>query len=349
MNQGLRIPSGSRAARIGILTLAAVAMVFTVRTGLGFVLARVNPALGARIDGANAVVLGELSEKRMLSARDDADIAAVAKLSREALRASPLEATAVRNIGFVMSATGKDRDASRLLELAGKLSLRDYLTHAWLLDYRFRNNQVQGAVDQADIVLRQRVETWPVIFPALSKLLTDPRMIDPLSKALAAHPYWRGSFLETLGGESVDANAASLLYLRLRAIGAPAKASEQASYFLSLIKTAPPQLVYRRWLALLPAGKLPKDQALLRDGSFSGLNAPPPFNWQFYARDDVYSELSKGPDGKTTSLHVSFDGGSQSNFVTQKLMLVPGRYRIRGAAFPDGQVATGQIAWPPVS
>jgi len=345
MHQGLAISSGSRGARIGIVILAALALIFVLRTGLSLVLAPVNPVLAHRIDGGNAVALGELSEARMLGARDDADIADVARISRTALRASPLEAVALRNIGFVMAVTGREREASRLLELAGRLSLRDYLTHAWLLDYRFRNNQVHGAVDQADIVLRQRAETWPVILPALTRLLTDPRVIAPLSQALAAHPYWRGTFMQGLGGDGVDGDAAFALLRRLRAIGAPATAAEQANYFLAIAKSAPPSLVYRRWLALLPAGTLPADQALLRDGDFAGLNAPPPFNWQFYARDDVYAELSQGPDGRTKSLYVSFDGNNQSNFVTQKLMLAPGRYRLRGAAFPDGEIGPGQIAW----
>ena len=334
------LPSGRLIARIAVVVLAFVALVFVARTGLAFALAPSNPELAQKIDGKNAAALTALGASRMLTARNDADVAAVDRISRDALLRSPLQAVALRNVGFVMIANGRDADAARALTLAGDATLRDYLTHAWLLDRNFRENRVAASIDEADIVLRQNAASWPVIMPALGGLLADSRTIAPLARALARRPHWRGTFLASLGSAPVDKDGAYALLTRMTATGTAASTAELDNYFVS-IDAVPPATLWARWLALTPAR--PSSGALLRDGGFDGLDAPGPFNWTFFARDSVYAEISDAPENKGRALYLSYDGSGSANFASQRLILRPGRYRLQGAAFADGAVAPGQI------
>lgn len=336
------VPSGGLAARVVVALIALLALALTVRTGLGFALAGRQPALAASVDASNGSALAARAEAVMLAAEDDADIAEVERLARAALLASPLEASALRNVGFIMAVTGRERAARRVLELAGKASQRDYLTHAWLLNAYFEDGRVFDAIRQADIVLRQDVRVWPTVMPELAKLLSDRRSIEPLARTLAAKPYWRSSFLQTLGGDGVNRDAGFSLLRRLQALGAPATTAERQPYFSS-IATVEPRLLYQRWNALLER-PLPRDQALLRDGGFAGFDAPGPFNWTNYPRDGVYAERSAGPEGAGGALYMAFDGTALANFSTQKLVLSAGRYRLSGRAYGDGPVDPSRFA-----
>lgn len=336
------VPSGGRLARTAIVLLALAALVLTVRTGLGFGLSARHPAIAARIDASNGGAIAALAETRMLSARSDADVGDVERLARAALTASPLEASALRNVGFVLAVTGREPLGRQLLTLAGEASLRDYLTHAWLLNDHFARDRVVEAIREADIVLRQDVSVWPVVMPELARLLADRRAIDPLARRLATKPYWRGSFLQTLAADGVDREAGYALLQRLKTLGAPASTTESQPWLLSVAESDP-RLLYRRWTALL-AAPLPASQARLRDGGFEGLDAPAPFNWSFYPRDGVYAERSSGPDRRGGALYLSFDGTGIANFATQKLVLPAGRYRLTGRVYGDGAVDAGRFA-----
>lgn len=338
----LSLPSGHWYARLGIVLLALLALIAIVRTGLAFALARSNPAFAERVDGGNAAALTALGSKAMLDARDDRDVAEVERVARAAIARSPLESVSLRNVAFVMIASSREREAARLLTLAGRATRRDYLTHAWLLDRNFRENRVAAAIEEADIVLRQNDETWPVVMPALARLVGDRRTTDPLARTLARRPHWRSAFLDTLGREGRDSAATFALFERLRAAGAPADVNELRSYFAANDSLAPAEL-YRRWAALLPT-PLPEGQRLIRDGGFEDLAATGPFNWTFYPQGDVYAEISDAPDRVGKALYLSFDGSQPVSFATQRLMLPAGRYRLAGRLFADGTIGADQIA-----
>lgn len=338
----IAVPSGGRAARVLVVVLALIALVMTVRTGLGFALIGRQPSLAARIDAGNGAAVAAHAETRMLSAQTDADVGDVERLARAALIEAPLEVSALRNLGFVWAVTRREPQARRLLALAGDASLRDYLTHAWLLNDYFAQDRVFDAIREADVVLRQDVTVWPVVMPELARLLSDRRAIEPLAQRLATKPYWRPSFLRALGGEGVDREAGYTLLRRLKTLGAPATTAERQPWFASMA-TAEPRLLYRRWTGLLER-PLPSGQARLRDGGFEGLDAPSPFNWTYFPKDGVYAERSAGPDRKNGALYLSYDGLALVSFATQKLVLPAGRYRLNGRAFGDGPVDPAHFA-----
>jgi hypothetical protein len=223
--------------------------------------------------------------------------------------------------------------------------LRDYLTHAWLLDYRFRTGQIAASVREADIVLRQMPDNWNIIMPALVALTNDPRVIDPLARTLAAKPDWRGTFLYKLSEANPNPPQTFALLQRLKALGSAASKEELDQYFLVAGKKTPVRELYAQWVALLPSSAKGESAALIHDPDFAGLDAPPPFGWRLYPRESVYAERVPGPVGMGSTLFASFAGDTETVFANQELVLQPGHYRFVGRAYAEDAINKGMFRW----
>jgi hypothetical protein len=257
------------------------------------------------------------------------------------LLASPVEAAALRNLGFLTAISEGEDKADKQLSLAGRLSKRDYFTHAWLLDRRFRQGRVVDAVMEADIVLRQRESGWPVIIPELVKISGDPRILKPMTAALRRKPVWRSSYLDALGAKGRNLDAVYAQLRLLRASDAPPEVNELRTYFARFDGSRNPQRLWNEWIALTPAAD---PRSTIREGDFETLRFPPPFAWTLYPSDGVYSEQSRSPAGPGKALYVSYEGERSVGFAQQTLKLAPGRYRLTGRSFGDEPVKPDQIA-----
>ncbi len=342
----IRLRRGTTAIRIVVLGVALVGGFFTLRSGLAFLLATPATAkLAIRIDPTNTNALSVDANERLKTVELGAPAAKLAADSKRILEHSPYEVVALRDIGIIAASNDDEKRAAKLLEIAARLSLRDYLTHAWLLAYRFRTNEVAPAVKEADILLRQDDKNWPVILPALITLTRDPRVIDPLARTLATDPYWRGTFLTRLGSDNPHPDATFTLLTRLKAIGSAASKEELDPYFIKSADRLSPTELFAQWVALLPPGAEAAGKGLLREGDFEGLDASPPFGWRLYPADGVYAERGKGPAGMGSALYVSYSGERETIFANQELVLAPGRYRFSGRAYAEDAIDAGIIHW----
>lgn len=328
--------------RVLAVLILALGSALAVQTGLALAWAKSQPALATRISPGNGIALSWLSEFEMLNSKSDADVSAVLKTAKLAAARAPLEAEAIRNAGFAIAARGDEVKADQVIGLAAKVSKRDYFAHAWLLDRKFRLNRIDGAVEEADIVLRQRGSAWPVILPELARISNDPRVIDPLARKLAEMPYWRGSFLVTLGMTTKDIPAAKALFFKIKALGAPANSAEMQTLFDRFDGSTDARAWYNTWLGLLPK-PLPARHALIRNGDFEGLDAPSPFNWRLFPKEGTYAEFSKNPQGSGQSLYLSYEGTSAADFALQSLLLSPGAHRISLKLFSDDPIEKGKM------
>jgi hypothetical protein len=337
---------GTMAVRAIVLTLALVAGVFTLRSGLAFLLATPATAkLAVHIDPTNTNALSVDANERLKTVELGAPAAKLAADSKRILEHSPYEVVALRNIGIIAASNDDEKGAAKLLDIAARLSLRDYLTHAWLLDYRFRTNEVAPAVTEADILLRQDDQNWPVILPALIALTRDPRIIDPLARVLATQPYWRSTFVTRLGSDNPYPEATLALLSRLKAIGSPATKEELDPYFIKMADRLSPAQLFAQWVALLPPSARSAGKGLLREGDFTGLDASPPFGWRLYPADGVYAERNTGPAGMGSALYVSYSGERETVFANQELVLPAGHYRFTGRAYADDAIDAGVFRW----
>ena len=340
------IPRGTRVVRIAVMTLAIVAGTFTLRSGLGFLLATAQTAdVALQIDPSNTDAMSVRADEWLKTVNLGDEAAALAAFSRRVLERSPYEVVALRDIGIITAANDDEAGAEKILTLAARLSLRDYLTHAWLLDRRFRTGRIAASIHEADIVLRQMRENWDVIIPALIALTNDPRVIDPLARTLATRPVWRGTFLFKLNTANPNPSATFALLQRLKSLGAAASKDELDQYFVSAAAKTPVRQLYAQWVALLPPGARGEGAALLHDHDFAGLDAPPPFGWRLYPAEGTYAERGAGPAGMGSALYASFAGDKETVFADQQLVLDAGRYRLSGRAFAEDAIAKGTFRW----
>ncbi|HWU73541.1 MAG TPA: hypothetical protein VN137_08640 [Sphingomonas sp.] len=337
---------GTVTVRLVVVTLALVAGFFTLRSGLAFLLATPATAeLAVRIDPSNTNALSMDANERLKTVELGAPAAKLAADSKRILEHSPYEVVALRNIGIITASNDDEKGAAKLLDIAARLSLRDYLTHAWLLDHRFRTNAVASAVTEADILLRQDDQNWPVILPALIALTRDPRIIDPLARVLATRPYWRGTFVTRLGSDNPYPDSTLALLNRLKAIGSPASREELDPYFIRMAGRLSPTQLFAQWVALLPPSAQLAGKRLLREGDFAGLDASPPFGWRLYPADGVYAERSTGPAGMGSALYVSYSGERETVFANQELVLPAGHYRFTGRVYAEDAIDAGVFRW----
>lgn len=337
---------GTVAVRVVVLTLALVAAFFTVRSGAAFLLATPATAnLAIRIDPTNTNALSVDANERLKTVELGAPAAKLAADGKRILEHSPYEVVALRNIGIIAASNDDEKGAARLLDIASRLSLRDYLTHAWLLDYRFRTNEVAPAVKEADLLLRQDDQNWPVILPALIALTRDPRIIDPLARTLATRPYWRGTFITRLGSDNPYPDATYALLTRLKATGSAAGKDELDPYFIKSADRLSPSQLFAQWVALLPPGAQSASKGLLREGDFAGLDASPPFGWRLYPAEGIYAERGTGPAGMGSALYVSYSGERDTVFANQQLVLPAGHYRFAGRVYAEDAIDAGVFRW----
>ena len=341
----VQLPTGSWAARIGIILIALVFVFLLFQSRVGFVLARVQPDAALAVAPRNPDALRWKIETQLMRAKRE-DAATLADLTRRAVRAEPYNPVALRTLGLFAAFEKQDARADKLFSLAARFSLRDLFTHAWLFENRLATGRYTEAVSEADILLRQRSTNWDVVVPLLAQRLNDPRLIDPMARMLVTRPSWRGALLFNLGNEKVDLDAGYRLLTRLTALGAPPTTEEATPYFQRAVGKTPLPLLQRRWLAMLPPASRAKAGGLLRDGDFTGLDVPPPFGWRFFPDGGVIAETGDSLiPGQGSALYISYPGDQQVTFAEQQLVLAPGRYRFAGRATTDAELNAGQIHW----
>ncbi len=336
-------PSRSRFSRIGVLVLVAVLAVLSVRTGLGFMLARANPPLAYRIDPGNPDVAAAQATHLVLTSTNASAVGRVEQVARAAVAGGPLSPFAVRNLGFAIHAGGNKPGAVALVDIAGRISRRDFFAHAWLLEERRRGGRMADAVYQADLLMRQRTSNYTQFLPIMVALLADRRTVAPLTDALHADPVWRPSFLEALGSSDADLDNKLALLAALKQRGSPVTNRELVPLFRRAWGKMDPRVLRGHWdrLVTLPAGAR---SGLLIDGGFEYADLPPPFTWALYPNQEVYAEIERRPDAGH-ALFVSFEGTRDVQFAGQQLLLPPGRYRLTGMAKGQDSVSDGQFRW----
>ena len=308
-----------------LIACALVLAGLSLQRGLANALQSLNPELAVQIDRSNGRALANLVNAQMLAAKSPDEIPEIARLGREALLASPLQIEALRTIGFIEDGSGNAAKARQVLDIASKISKRDALTQAWLFDRYYREGRIGAALEAADVVMRQERESWDFLVGELIKFSGDPRIIDPIAHTLSSRPNWRGTFLEKLGSSGLDPQIAYQIFLRLKALGQPADTAELTAYFARFHDASAPELLWKSWMALIPAAK---PSELIRDGGFEGMDAPPPYNWSLYQNEGVYAEFVANPKGAGRALYLSYNGDRLANFANQMLALKPGSYRI---------------------
>lgn len=311
---------------LAVTTAASLAAV-AVHNSAGFALAPLNPLLAASIAPGHSATLSYLTQFRFFSARSRDQLPGVRSLARATVQAAPLDHAAARTVAALDIIAGRQEAAEHVFTIVGANTLRDAMTHAWLLNSAYRERDFDRVVRHADIVLRLDAKLRPAAFAALNELVADGRVIPALVKALETSPEWRTAYLTAMGQERGSRDNQLQLLRSLRSGPTPPTAEELRTFFLVDSSRVDVNELSKIFAELSPA-RFGTDERFIRDGSFEGTRTYGPFGWVLYPRDEGFAEASPSPTGTGKSLYVEFNRGYTGAAATQYLTLPAGTYSI---------------------
>lgn len=315
---------------LAALVAGIVFLWITLPVSLAFVLAESRPDLALRLAPHHTEALAANADLTLFAAKNAAQAASVSVEAREALLRSPLQVNALRDLAFVDAMNNRNARATSAFVLAGRLSLRDFPTHFWLLRRAYESGDYAATLREADILLNQDSDTWQALVPMLVQLQEGSQLRDMIAHAIARdHPVWGSSYLQELG-RSGSPESAFATFRALQLLGHPVSAADLAPYFQHAVTSIDAKALYRQWQTL---GSIKEDGQRLRDGDFDGPNPPAPFGWDLRNVGGNYAELSGDPAGRPgNALHLSFSDSFVS-LASQGMVLPPGDYRLTGESY----------------
>lgn len=341
-NQQL-VPTFGAAHRRAVLLRRSLAGVVAVALGgvslytsAGFAFAAANPELASALAPDHAATLSALTELKLRTSSRAEDLPQLAATAERTVRSAPLDHAAARTIAALDVLGERKARAQRIFSLVGANTLRDVITHAWLLDYAYRQREFGKVMREADITLRLDPELRPAAFAALEQLVVDGRAIPALASTLGGNPPWRTGFLEAMGQNPAARENKLRLFRLLRQSDTPPNEAELRTFFLTQSSRVSVAQLERDYRELAPRG-FDRDEQRLRNGDMEGTTAFGPFTWTFYSGESGFAELGPSPAGIGQSLYTDFEGRTTATGASQVLTLRPGSYilSLRSFALTD--------------
>jgi hypothetical protein len=290
-------------------------------------------ALGWRSDLPSALVA--LSENKLASANTDQDLNEVSTLAKQALIASPVAAGAVRTIGLAEDKKGDATEARRLMDSAGKQSLRDTLAQAWLYDRDVADDQPSAAIARADTILRSHPELGDKLFPAMAKVASEPAGTEALVDLLATDPPWRSRLLSALPQLAPPSVTYGVLSGLQSGPHSPSP-SETEPYIDQLVSSGQVQSAYLAWLHFLRSGAT-QAVSYAYNGDFELPISGQPFDWVISEVAGARTErVDTGDPQRGHAIRVTFANTRvQYHHLSKLMVLPPGHYELSGLAKAD--------------
>lgn len=273
----------------------------------------------ARLPQLENVLAGQSSERQRTESTRR-----LASLSLKALRASPVQEAAYRNLAFVAMLEGDDAKALELAKVAERISRRDLATQVVLSRAALLDGNYAGGLRHIDAALRVSNEGRAQLYPAMAAAMSTEGFEDVFRSYVRADNDWLADFLIfAMGTEASAVDAARIiadakdlpprpgLSLREIAVAAAAASSE--------IKLA------RRIAGQLEESKRPAPDGGLSDPHFMNGTIPVPFRWIFTTDRNVTVRL---PAGEGEVMQISSALPFSGELTRQLLTLRPGTYRL---------------------
>ncbi len=302
-------------------------------SAIGFAVAPINPALGSLLAPGHSEAQAQQVRLQMATIRNPQQLPGLQRLSRATLRHSPLDHITARTFATVDLISRRTVRGNRVMQLVGGATLREAVSHAWLLNQAFRARNFNEVAREADVILRLDPNMRQVAFLMLRALVADGRAMPAIEQRLAGNPPWRGGFLGDLGSNGRSPNNELRLFRQLRAGPTPPTAGELRTWFLKMNDRVDSTELLALYRALAPY-PIAGNERFIRDGGFEGTRAFGPLTWIMYTTDHGFAEIGPSPSGRGQSLYAESDGRFNGATAMQMLTVPPGRYVLRYRTHP---------------
>ena len=240
------------------------------------------------------------------------------------LSRDPLDLEALRTLGLRLDRLGRSDEADQVLSFVGRRTWRDGPTQVWLMRRRLAQDRLEEAFESADSLLRRDAEetTRPALFALFVAAAEHDDARAALTTRLAAAPWWRADFLQTLGARA-DVAGARTVFAALAAGPTPPAPAEYGPFINRLVSERDYVEALSAWRQI--ARKAGTEG--LRDGAFSGVSDHTPFTWSAAEGVGGASAAAPSPDGSAIrTLRVDYDGYASPLMPAQLLVPGPERY-----------------------
>lgn len=303
-----------------------------------------NPDLALRFVPDHPLALSLKADIQFMKSQSPASLNKVEAMAKQSLKGQPLNAVAVRLLGYVADARGDRPKARELMLLAQKVSRRDFGTQLWLIEDAVARGDKKLALYHYDIAMRTTAVSHQVLFATLVSALADPQVREGLVPYLRQRPDWMpGLLYDAVTTSENPANAVDLL---LKAGQLPDQDNYRnlSNILLSRLAEKSNFRVFRQYYMSLPGVKA----ATLRSASLSratvGL-AYPFAGWQMTDNPSIGGAFSSPDKSARYSLSAFAGSGERGELMRKYLFLKPGRYRFSAHYDAAEGAAHGEIRW----
>ena len=312
-----RRPSRSRIAVVTAIGAVLAGAAFS--NALGNVAADAAPTVAARQIGASPVIPLATVDLRALASGDRTQLDLAQSLARRSLEGQAINPAALALLATAADVQHQSR-AAKLFIAADKLSRRQPLSEAWLLEYYVAAGSIPKALRQYDILLRQQPEFSGAAFPVLAAAIGEPEVQRSLAPYFDQPPPWLADFaaFAAIKGGAPDALATMLVSTR-RTKAAVAIGLPLDSLFQKLISVGQVRLIPSLFRG---AGRWPTDllsKAKL-DGNVVDALANP-VTWRLAQNDGADVQILTIDNEPAMKVEVT--GLSASQHSVEKLFFLP--------------------------
>lgn len=259
---------------------------------------------------------------------------AAADTARALLAQSPSAGEGFAVLALAAEREGDAAAALRLMRIAVRRTPRDLSARGWLAENAIRRGDYQEGLEQLDAVMRLSPLHTDLLVPLIAELAADPEFASVLAQRLGEAPRWRAPLMQRLAS---DADGGAVLARLSPTMDPP----ERRAWVDRLIAGHAWGQAYAVWAAgvLRPGEALP----LVFDPGFDRPGDQGAFGWEVSAAASAADERGDGR-GRGFDLHID-QVRPGDTWMSQRLLLPPGRYRFSGGIREQGMLGRG-IARP---
>lgn len=339
--RSLKLPT----AKLIIWVLAGSLLAYGATVNaVGNITKRRAPAIALSVVPSDAVALASQAERQFMSSQSRSSLAKVDSLSLRALRQQPLSPAALRLLGYTADLTGNTVTAGKRINLAARVSRRDFGTQLWLIENAVRAGDNKQALVHYDIALRTSLPSRPILFPTLTDALADKQIRDALLPYVRSPPNWMPAFLaDAMAGTENPQHVAELLL-------AAGKSSHRRAFknipdlLLNRLATKSQFAAFREYYLSLPD----TDRATLES---VGLNRKTvglkhaPAAWQIAEAAALGGSFATTKIKGQYRLDAFVSSGETGSIMQKLLFLKPGSYRLTAQHTALENAADARIEW----
>ena len=303
-----------------------------------------NPDLALRFMPDHPLALSLKADIQFMDSQSPTSLNKVEAMAKQSLQVQPLNAVAVRLLGYVADARGDKKKARELILLAQQISRRDFGTQLWLIEDAVARGEKTRALYHYDIAMRTTSSSHQILLPTLAGALDDPEV----RKALVPYVRRRPNWLPGLLGISIDTsqNPANLADVLVPAGQLPDNEEYRrlSNNLLNQLAAKSKFPAFRQYYLSLPgtAGATFRSAAL--NNRTVNLRYPAA-GWQLVDNPAIGGALSAPNNDGQRSLSAFAGSGERGALMHKYIFLRPGKYRFSAGYEAQYSAPDSEIRW----